>query len=146
MGLNPRRIEGNIYSVYVSVLGNSEVGPYEDLLDFVGRTDLYVLPVQVHHIVNGEHLHHTGWKYKSAPCIVLGKQTHEQYHGRFSETLPEYHSRRNIGRISGKHALQLYHDMFFEQTEWHELWSVAARILTNRVRVPSVQEFWRGEM
>ena len=145
LGLNPRRIDGNIFRVYVDVLGNCEVGPYNKLRKFVGKTDIYVLPVQVHHIVNGEHLHGTGWEYASAPCIVLSKQTHEQYHARFSETLPEFHGRTVIGRISPKYALQLYPDIFVEQMSWDQLWTISARILTNRVRVPCAGEFWKGE-
>lgn len=146
LGLNPRRIDGDVYSVYVDVLGKSEIGPCNRLRAFVDKADIYVLSVQVHHIVNGEHLFGTGWTYEDAPCIVLSRLTHEQYHARFSEVLPEYHGRSDAGRIGRRHALQLYHDMFVEQTSWHQLWMIAARVLTNRVRVPIKTSFWRGEL
>jgi hypothetical protein len=144
-GLKATRLAGDIYSVKVSILGESEIGPYEDLLRFVKLPGRYRLPVEVHHIVNGEHLAGTGWPYAIAPCIVLSQSMHQQYHGRFSETITEYHPRDIIGSISHQHALQLYHDMFVEQTRWNELWTIAARILTAKTRVPTVQQIWKGE-
>lgn len=37
--------------------------------------------------------------------------------------------------------LELYHDMFAEQTQWRELWTIAARILTGSVIVPNPRTF-----
>ena len=125
-GLKAKKLTGDIYAVQVAVLGDCEIGPYVDLLRFTKQTGLYRVPVDVHHIVNGEHLPGTGWSYQIAPCIVLSRLTHRQYHGRFSETITEYHSRDTIGSISRQHALQLYYDMFVEQWGWPELWTIAA--------------------
>lgn len=136
-GLRPKHVRDNIYEVHIKVLGDHHVGPYDELLDFVKETDSYILAVQVHHIVNGEHLNGTGWEYKTAPCVALGKVIHEQYHGRFSSVLPVYHGRLDSGTISKELVLELYHDMFKQQTGWEELWRIAARILTGRVRVPA---------
>ena len=55
-GLKAKRLEGDIYSVQVAVLGDCEFGPYMDLLRFTKKVKLYREPVEVHHIVNGEHL------------------------------------------------------------------------------------------
>lgn len=79
-GLAPTRVTGHVYRMHVQVLGDVEVGPYDELLKYVTTPHLYKLPVQVHHIVNGEHLQGTGWQYRSAPCVVLSRITHEQYH------------------------------------------------------------------
>ena len=143
--LNAKRIEGDIHSVQVKILGESQIGPYDELLKFVKDTSIYQTPVEVHHIVNGEHLDGTGWLYESAPCIVMSKSMHQQYHARFSEVLPGYHSRVHEGKLSKKHTLQLYHDIFVEQTCWLELWTIAARILTGKVQVPTKNTIWRGE-
>jgi hypothetical protein len=140
-GLAPVRIQANMFTIPVKVLGKVEVGPYNELLAYVKKPKLYVMPVNVHHIVNGEHLEGTGWEYNAAPCVVLSKITHEQYHGRFNETLPEYHSRSEAGRISRADALGLYHAMFEEETGWRELWTISARILTASVRVPHPRSF-----
>ena len=145
VGLEARRLEGDIYSVPIAVLGDSEIGPYTDLLRYTKKAGIYRTRVEVHHIVNGEHLSGTGWPYQIAPCIVLSQLTHRQYHGRFSETITEYHSRDTVGSISRQHALQLYHDMFVDQTGWRELWTIAARILTGKTRIPTVQQIWKGE-
>jgi hypothetical protein len=142
MGLQVKQIQGTIYSIRVQVLDDVEVGPYDELLDYVAKPGLYKTAVQVHHIVNGEHLEGTGWEYRSAPCVVLARITHEQYHGRFNETLPEHHSRSAAGRISREDALGLYYAMFVEETGWRELWTIAARILTGSVRVPSPTTFF----
>ena len=144
-GLKAKRLEGDIYSVQVAVLGDCEIGPYMDLLRFTKKVKLYREPVEVHHIVNGEHLPGTGWPYEIAPCIVLSQSLHQQYHGRFSETITEYHARDTIGSITRQHVLQLYHDMFVKQTGWSELWPIAARILTGKTRVPTEQQIWKGE-
>lgn len=144
-GLKARRLEGDIYSVQVAVLGDSEIGPYMDLLRFTRTCNLYRTSVDVHHIVNGEHLPGTGWSYDIAPCIVLSRSMHRQYHGRFSETITEYHARDTVGTISLQHALQLYHDVFVNHTGWLELWPIAARILTAKTRIPTERQIWKGE-
>jgi len=141
MGLSSEKIQGNIYSVFVQVLGPSEIGPYDELQAFVKTTTIYRLSVDVHHIVNGEHLIGTGWAYETAPCIVLGRGLHQQYHGRFSEVLPEYHGRHDVGFIGSKDKLSLYYDMFVEQTQWKELWTIAARIITGAVAIPRSRTF-----
>lgn len=140
-GLRPTQVRGNIYRIHVQVLGDVEVGPYEELLDYVSQAGSYIMAVQVHHIVNGEHLQGTGWQYQSAPCVVLSRITHQQYHGRFNETLPEYHSRSTVGPISREDALGLYYAMFVEETGWRELWTIAARILTGSFHTPDPSTF-----
>ena len=92
-GIPAKNVRGNIYEINVHRMGPAEVGPYDELLQFAKPPNLYKMPVQVHHIVNGEHLHGTGWIYATGPCIVLAKGMHEQYHGRFSETIAEYGGR-----------------------------------------------------
>jgi hypothetical protein len=134
-GLRPRLLRGNIHQIDVQVLGKVEVGPYDQLLSFVRTSDLYRLPVNVHHIVNGEHLDGTGWIYLTAPCVVLGRDLHQQYHGRFNEVLPEYHGRDVVDPFSIDERLALYHDMFVVQTGWKELWTIAARILSGKITV-----------
>ena len=140
-GLQWKHLQGNIYSVQVSGLGESEVGPYEELIRYAKKFGIYKLPYEVHHIVNGEHLEGTGWLYKSAPCIVLEDVMHQQYHGRFSQILPIHHGRDMVGRISQRDALALYHEVFVEDTGWRELWPIAARILTGSVAVPNPSVF-----
>jgi hypothetical protein len=140
-GLASTKIQGNVYSVPVQILGPSEIGPYDELLRFVGAATIYQLPVDVHHIVNGEHLAGTGWAYETAPCIVLGKGLHQQYHGRFNEVLPEYHGRLELGQIGQQSKLALYHDMFEVQTQWKELWPIAARIITGSIVIPDPGTF-----
>jgi hypothetical protein len=141
MGLPSTRLRGNIYEVPVQVLGASEIGPYDELLAFVGTTTIYQLPVNVHHIVNGEHLPGTGWDYRKAPCIVLGEGLHRQYHGRFNEVLPDHHARLEVGSIDTQEKLALYYDMFVDQTQWMELWTIAARIITGSIDVPDPVTF-----
>lgn len=140
-GLAVKKLQGNIYRVNIQGLGATEVGPYKETLKFVGGNSLYKLPVQVHHIVNGEHLDGTGWSYDVAPCVVLEKVMHEQYHGRMSETLPEYHGRTDVGKIGHRNKLALYYDMFVEQFQWNELWTIAARIITGKTQVPDAKTF-----
>ena len=139
-GLDAKPIRGNVYSVKIRVLGESEIGPYRDLLGFVKTTDIYKLRVEVHHIVNCEHLDGTGWDKQTAPCIVLGRTMHRQYHGRFSETLPDHHGRDIADPFQITEKLKLYHDMFVDQTRWRELWTIAARTLTGSVTVPPLQD------
>ena len=140
-GLAVKRLQGNIFNLKIQGLGDSDIGPYKELLKFSKGNKRYKLRFQVHHIVNGEHLDGTGWEYDVAPCIVLEESLHVAYHARFNGVLPTYHGRTEMGKISQKNKLALYHDMFVDQTRWVELWTISARIITGTTKIPSTKSF-----
>jgi hypothetical protein len=140
-GIPFKVIKGNIHSINVRAMGPAQVGPYVELCKFVKATTMYKMPVEVHHIVNGEHLDNKLWNYNTAPCVVMDKGMHQQYHARFSETMPDYGGRGMLEPLPQNTRLELYHDMFEQQTGWHELWIIAARIITGSMKVPSPHSF-----
>lgn len=144
MGMPAKKLEDSIFEIPITHYGPGIVGPYRTLLLYVANPKVRAglkTAVEVHHIVNGEHLDGTGWAYDSAPCLVMDKQMHQQYHGRFSSVLPEYHGRNIVDPFHLKEKLELYHDMFELQAHWRELWIIAARILTGSVIVPPPRSF-----
>ena len=78
---------------------------------------------------------------QDGPLHRLGEGMHQQYHGRFNEVVPDYHGRHDVGFIGPRDKLSLYYDMFVLQTEWKELWTIAARIITGAVAIPKPRTF-----
>ena len=140
-GIPAKNLRGSIYEIDVCSMGPADVGPYDQLLAYVKQPNVYKMPVNVHHIVGGEHLDNTGWIYATAPCVVLDVGMHRQYHGRFTETLTEHGGRGLLTPLTQSEKLELYHDIYAEQAGWRELWKIAARIITGSPVIPNPRTF-----
>ena len=96
-GVTATHVQGNIYKIYLTVEGQTYVGPYQELKKYVATNNL---GLESHHIVGDEFIGMvaTGYTNETMPAVALRPKGHEPITTSVSAQLRWYGGRRG-GRV-----------------------------------------------
>jgi hypothetical protein len=129
LGIPARPISGNVHEIGITGYGPADVGPYDELLQYVGPGS----PLECHHIVEVEHLHMVPTRFtdRNAPAVAIPRDMHRKL------ISPRFTAEQGVlgGRRGGKAAvskaelLELYKQVYTWHTPFRELYAIAQQIL-----------------
>ena len=128
-GLKARHIAGHIYEIRITGYGPADVGPYVELLRYVGRAS----GLECHHIVETEHLlmFPTRFTANNAPAVAIPKDLHRKLVSPRFTVEQKYLGGRQGGKaeVSKRELVELYEAVYTWHTEFRELYAIARRVL-----------------
>jgi hypothetical protein len=140
-GANAVHVTGGIWDVHLPTLGQTWVGPYDELSAFLSRTP-HAGQLQAAHIVGGEHLGDISSvvPYEKAPCVAVDATLHatwtaqtanlQSLKGTMGGRATKLYSRPSVSREA---VINLYDEVYRGHPELRSM----ARQIINRAYLPN---------